>query len=340
MISMLLIDSAKFQLWTPKDEENEFHPMVREHSKEIFGENSLYFDVKHVLKTVSGIGSIPDAYAINLSKPFEWYVVENELASHPVYDHIVKQLTKFINGIANQNAKSQIIDTLYDEINKDNVLKAIVQKLVDSTDIYRVLSKLLSNPPRIVIIIDEKTSEVEEACQVLKYKTDIVEFKTFVRENSPNIRAHLFEPLNFAQEILEKRDREIQGKKSVPEHYRTWEKKLSWVDENVREIETELKNRIIQFGGVKHKPSGPDYIFYMGEPITKSIFVGLFLTKKALKVRIRTDPATFNDPKKLTGEKIYHWFFRTGQEKEFKIDSTDQMDYAMELIKQSYELAS
>lgn len=124
---MLLIDGVKYRPWTPKDEEKEFHPLIREHSKEIFGENSLYFDVKHVLKTTSGIGSIPDAYVINLSKPFEWFVVENELASHPVYDHIVKQLTKFINGIANQTARSQILETVYDEINKDNVLKATVQ---------------------------------------------------------------------------------------------------------------------------------------------------------------------------------------------------------------------
>ena len=106
---MLIIDGVKYKLWTPKDEEKEFHPMVKEHSKEIFGEDCFDVDVQHVIKTASGIGSIPDAYVINLSKS-ELYVVENELASHPVYDHIVKQLTKFINGIENQNAKNQIID--------------------------------------------------------------------------------------------------------------------------------------------------------------------------------------------------------------------------------------
>jgi len=89
---MLVIDGVKYKLWTPKDEEKEFHPMIKEHSKEIFGEDSLYFDVKHKLKSKSGIGSIPDAYVIKLSKPYQWYVVENELASHPVYDHIVRHV--------------------------------------------------------------------------------------------------------------------------------------------------------------------------------------------------------------------------------------------------------
>ena len=67
---MLLIDGVKYRLWTPKDEEKEFHPMIREHSKELFGEGSIYFDVKHKLISRSGIGSIPDAYVISLSKQF------------------------------------------------------------------------------------------------------------------------------------------------------------------------------------------------------------------------------------------------------------------------------
>lgn len=41
----LIIDGVKYKLWTPKHEEKEFHPMIKEHSKEIFGEKSLYFDI-------------------------------------------------------------------------------------------------------------------------------------------------------------------------------------------------------------------------------------------------------------------------------------------------------
>ena len=47
------------------------------------------------------IASLPDAYVITLSKPYQWFVVENELSAHPVYSHIVPQLMKFINGIKN-----------------------------------------------------------------------------------------------------------------------------------------------------------------------------------------------------------------------------------------------
>jgi hypothetical protein len=191
---MLIIDGVKYKLWTPKDEEKEFHPMIKKYSKEIFGEDSLYFDIKHILKTISGIGTIPDAYVICLSRK-EWYVVENELASHPIYDHIVKQLTKFINGIENQNTKNQIIDMLYDEINNDIILKATVQKKLGSTDTYHFLSKLISKPPTIVIIINQKTPEIIDACRALKYQPQIIEFKTFTREDAPTIRAHEFESI-------------------------------------------------------------------------------------------------------------------------------------------------
>lgn len=191
---MLIIDGIKYKLWTPKNEEKEFHPIIKKYSKEIFGEDSLYFDVKHALKTISGIGTIPDAYVICLSRK-EWYVVENELASHSIYDHIVKQLTKFINGIENQNTRTQIIDMLYDEINNDIFLKAKVQKKLGSTDPYHFLSKLISKPPTIVIVIDQKTPEVIDACRALKYQPYIIQFRTFAREDAPTIRAHEFDSL-------------------------------------------------------------------------------------------------------------------------------------------------
>jgi hypothetical protein len=201
LICMLIIDGVKYQLWTPKDEEKEFHPMVRANSKEIFGQDSIYFDVKMSLKSPSGIVSIPDAYVINLSKHSEWHIIENELSTHSIYDHVVKQLTKFINGIENQNARSQILDMIYLKIKEDENLKAKVKNLIDTDDIHDFLSKLLSSPPRIVIVIDQKTAELEEATQVLKYHTDIIEFKTFARENAENIRAYLFEPLHAAEQI-------------------------------------------------------------------------------------------------------------------------------------------
>ena len=199
---MLLIDGIRYRQWTPADEEKQFHPMIRKHFKEIFGEHSLFFDVKLALKSASGIGSIPDVYVINF-KSNEWFVVEIELSTHPVYNHIVNQLTRFINGLKNQDSKVQITNLIYDQIDRDTVTKAIVKQMIGSEEIHHFLSKLISMPPKIVVIIDQKTSDVEEACQMLSFNDIVIrEFKTFVRENAENIMAHLFEPVKIEDSTL------------------------------------------------------------------------------------------------------------------------------------------
>lgn len=333
---MLVVDGVKYKLWTPKDEEKEFHPMIKEHSKEIFGEDSIYFDVKHVLKTTSGIGSIPDAYVINLPKQ-ELYVVENELATHPVYDHIVKQLTKFINGVENQDARSQIIDMLYEEINRDLVLRAIVQKKIGSNDIYHFLSKLFSKHPRIVIIIDEKTSEVEEACRVLKYQTDIIEFKTFVREGADSGRAHLFEPLYALGKVVDASKASEAAKKAwVTIRAHSWEKMLATANDELKRVTRELEQRIVGLSDVKLRMM-KNKTFYRGKMANETCFVSLQITERELIVRIRANPTTFKDPKKWSIDGIRKGFFK--QQSKFKITSLDQIDYAMELIKQSYDIS-
>jgi len=338
---MLVIDGVKYRLWTPRDEEKEFHPMIKEHSKEIFGEGSLYFDVKHKLISRSGIGSIPDAYVISLSKPNEWYVVENELASHPIYDHIVKQLTKFMNGLRNPESRNEILEAIYEEIRNDKILKAYVEKVIGSTEIYRFMSKLLFGSPKIVVVIDELNEEVKEACQSLKYETQFVEFKTFVREDDPSVHAHLFEPLYVVKKVSEIGRKEKEGKRPLPEHYESWEKMFAWVDEDVRELVKTLESKILErFSDVNRKAIGRYYCFYKGKPTTDSLFTVFLLTKKVLKVRIRTDPKTFRDTKNWTRGSVYKgWFFKKGEERGFPIIGIHQLDYAMELIKQSYDIS-
>jgi hypothetical protein len=199
---MLLVDGVKYILWTPKDEEKEFHPMVKNCSKEIFGEDSVYFDIRHKLSSKSGIAAVPDAYVITLSKPYEWYIVENELASHPVYSHIVPQISKFVDSIEELETQRDIRDILDKEINEDVVLKAIIEKKTGQ-DSYRFLTELVSKPPKIALIIDKMTPEVEKASKSLNKLagTRIIEFQTFSREDAPNVHAHLFEPLYVTEKV-------------------------------------------------------------------------------------------------------------------------------------------
>jgi len=244
---MLLIDGVKYRLWTPKDEEKEFHPMVRNCSKEIFGEDSVYFDIKHKLSSKSGIAAIPDAYVITLSKPYEWYIVENELASHPVYSHIVPQISKFVDSIEELETQRDIRDILDKEVNEDVVLKALIEKKTGQ-DSYRFLTELVSKPPKIALIIDEMTPEVEKASKSLKKLADtkIIEFQTFAREDAPNVHAHLFEPLYVTEKVSEegKEEEATQGRYTESYHLKSVAKDIISVYEKIKNAMLKLDSNI------------------------------------------------------------------------------------------------
>ena len=127
----------------------------------------------------------------------------------------------------------------------------------------------------------------------------------------------------------------------MPEHYKNWESLLAWVNDNVKEIVKVLTDNIMSLGNVVSAVHGKYLCFYKGEHRTRSLFAAFILTKSALNVRIRVDPTTFYDPRKLLKEKVYKgWFIKQEglQEREFKITNLEQIPYAMELIRQSYQI--
>jgi hypothetical protein len=200
---MLLIEGVRYEEWTPATED-EFEQVVKEHAKDIFGKESIYLDIRQKLKSRSGIGSIPDGYVIVFADQHQWHIVEVELSTHQLYEHIVPQISKFINGIKNLSTRSDILDTLYQEINSDDSLKLRLQKAIGTTENYKFLSDLLSKPPVVTIIVEKHTEELDEAVGALAHsQIKIVEFQSFAREGiGLPVRAHLFEPLYKRSEPL------------------------------------------------------------------------------------------------------------------------------------------
>ena len=92
---MLLIDGIKYELWTPPNEA-EFERVVKEHARDIFGEQSIYLDLKPKLKSEAEIGSKPDGCVVILEALPQWHIVEVELSSHPLHEHIVPQVGKLV----------------------------------------------------------------------------------------------------------------------------------------------------------------------------------------------------------------------------------------------------
>lgn len=192
---IILIDGVKYILKNP-DNEDDLEKIIEKNYKYIFGEESFYFNFKKKLKSKSGIGSIPDGYLIVFNSTPEWYILEVELASHPLYDHIIPQLTKFNRGIEGVSTKKSLIDMFYDEIKKNPILEARVKEKIGSGEVYKFISDLISDKPSIIIVINERTSELEEAIRDIRGDVKILEFKIFRREGiSEEIDAYLFNPV-------------------------------------------------------------------------------------------------------------------------------------------------
>jgi len=195
---MLLIDGVKYVEWKPEGEnaEEELEQMVKEHAKGIFGENSIYLDKKQKLRSLAGVGSIPDGLVIMFGNVPEWHIVEVELSSHDPYGHIVPQVDRFLNGIDNRDTRNKIIEALYDAIYGDEFLKLKTRQAIGlDKDVHKFLADLIARTPTITIVIEEYTSQLREALKKYTPKK-VVEFQTFIGERAGlSIHAHLFEPI-------------------------------------------------------------------------------------------------------------------------------------------------
>jgi len=243
---MLFVDGVEYRRWNPSKEE-ELQGFVNACSTKIFGEDSLYFPVKRRLKSLGGVGSIPDGYVIKLSKPYRWSIVEVELSSHPVHDHIVSQLSRFTSGIRNPESRKSIVRALYDEISSDPVTEIYVRKQISPNEIFRFLSDTIDQEPQLVIVIDETTTELEEACDSIQLRDKkVVEFKIFERTDAGIKNAFLFEPITEAPPSKDVTHKPEEGKTARKE-----EKMKTLLGEVTRQSEYTLPilEALVEIGG-------------------------------------------------------------------------------------------
>jgi hypothetical protein len=210
---IVLIDGVRYELVTPESEAW-LEKAIESSCGHIFGPDSFYFDIKKQIKSKAGVASIPDGYVIFFTPKARWAVIEVELASHSVYKHLIPQLTKFNRGIEDSTTRKQLQDALYRILEEDGVLKAKLKRKIQSGEVFKFLSDVVSQNPLIVVVIDRKTEELTEALGDIRADVEVVEFKTFRREGvSEDVNAFLFEPLN----------KKGPGPEPGPEYSKFWE---------------------------------------------------------------------------------------------------------------------
>lgn len=218
---LLLKDGVRYLLYTPKSED-EFERSIKHHARDIFGEDSLYFDIKKKIRSITGEGSIPDGYLVNFSQR-QLHLIEIELSTHPEYDHIAKQVAKFLSALNNYQTRQKIASLLKDEIEADIVKTKWVRDSIGTKELYQfllvdILEEVAKQNYQVIILIDQKTPELEEACKVLSPRPKIIEFKTYSRENVEGAKVHIhqFESLvNILNKNFDELHKFIMGLRGI-----------------------------------------------------------------------------------------------------------------------------
>lgn len=315
-MTTLLIDGVVYKLWTPQ-EEGDLEEIVKEHTKDIFGEDSIYFERRKISSEL-GIRSIPDGFAINFRSK-KLYAIEIELSTHS-YDHIVSQGNRHIDAINNLATKHKLVKGFNNEIKSDPYKKLFTKKFVEE-DLHDFLTSISENP-ELVIIADGVSNDIKQAQRALnsRMKTKIIEFKTFEREDVDlRVHAHSFEPMIPT----------VPPEPTGPEHL-TLEYHRDYAGDQTKEIFDELRERILELGEDVKEGYTPEYVKYF----VNTTFVALHVRKNWLILHLRVDESSFKDPKKIAKD-ISHLGWSTTRQ--LKVTDKSEIPYAMQLIKQAYE---
>jgi predicted transport protein len=326
---ILYKDAVKYIEYQYKNE-SEIEEMIFEHSKNIFGEDSLLL-AKRKIRANSGIGAIPDAFVLSLGDK-KWYLIEVELKNHPLYEHIVPQISKFNTALKNSDSQKKLIKMIYEEI-KDDPQKNLMFQLKNIKEVYKYIAEILESKPQIIILIDGKNDELEEVCDSLPFDSKVIEFKTYIRENvGLGVHIHSFEPLkDFIKvtsvskvgTVVEKVSREVK-KYTEEDHTKK-------IPEKIVELYNELKEKTLDLAdGIIIRPR-KRYIGF----VAKTNFTDVLLQKSKIKIWLNLKKGTIDDPKKVARDisNVGHW---GNGDYEINISNDENLEYIISLVKQSY----
>jgi hypothetical protein len=118
--SVLYFNGKRFNE-LPFQNEDEFERLVVENSGTLFGEKSLYIDLKSRVEGRVLGSAIPDGLLIDFRDPEnpEFYLVEVELSQHDFYKHIFPQVTKFFAFFKNERGRAELVEKTFTVINSD-----------------------------------------------------------------------------------------------------------------------------------------------------------------------------------------------------------------------------
>lgn len=223
--------------------EEEFEEFVEDNSKELFGESSVFLEMKKQINSRTLGGTVPDGFLFDLSdvdNP-QFYLVEVELQKHGFYSHIFPQITKFFSSINRPENENKIVEQIYSYLKENPEKKRRFKELIGDKEIYKTIKDAVVNSEDILVILDEKKEEITEVNEIYTDTWDKM-VKTMVVSvfNQNNDRLITVEPKFEKLGLVDITGEE--KKEGYDEEYH-----LEGKEESTKEIYNTLKEKVLSY---------------------------------------------------------------------------------------------
>ena len=184
----ILIDDKEF-LESSFKTEKELEKIVVKNYEKIFGEKTYYFDLKKGIRhKKDDLLTIPDGWLLRFSREPSLTLIENELSTHDIYEHIGLQFLKFQSALT-ETSKYKIKKFLDNYLKENPKEEEKIRKLLSETP-YKDSSSLLEQVAmeeeiRFAIVIDKKTEELERV--VSPFHPAIIVITKYQNQNEESI---------------------------------------------------------------------------------------------------------------------------------------------------------
>ncbi len=196
-------DNKEYKEYSFEDNETLFEKTVVKNAKSIFGEKTIYIDIKTLLKSnKKREGTIPDGYLLDFtieSTP-RLYLVENEVRNHSIKNHIAPQIMNFFLNYKDSfiKIKEEIISYLENKkISIDNYMKKTSYRNIDDM----ITSLILNEKLGVIIVIDDANERLYELKNGFGFDIEIIELKRYISNDNDEI--YIFDKFNEQEEIME-----------------------------------------------------------------------------------------------------------------------------------------
>lgn len=253
---ILLKDGIVYELHE-YDNEEELQEFVYKHWEKIFGTGTLIFPGERIgaARGQKGAKGIPDFFVLDLNRK-KWFIIEVELSSHDPDDHIIPQITSFMRAWKKPDSLHDLQKKITTFIKGNGQYHDIFKKAAGESEIYECVSDIMEHPPTLVVIADKISEDLVEACDIIHFDKEYIDFETYRREGIGDlVPIFKFRKIKTSDVSKERKksittDGEIKKQRaSINKGIRT----LTFLDKsaqikNVKEINAIIANELIKKG--------------------------------------------------------------------------------------------